>query len=325
MNPLSELKPGDHISYDYIVGLNNICAGQGEVVEISEEAIRVRKKSGYFDTLWTRDIERNETRILGYEPKKEDEDMGKQRGEPDYKKLRKVYQESGYNISAVQREFTTHWNTARRWLFDAGLIDEINKPTAKAKENEPKQMFSEEEETPMETAIKETSKHEEALDSVDAGKKDRPKRTDEKCRNCGRIIPGDEVKYWHRGWMCSECAGAVLDASLKSESAVEAESHVHHISAEPPSAPQDELAPCGINGMSCAQTPVREPAGSQYEPEDNDYQDEIEQVITAAANRGFERKGFVLEVIANIIELAEVRRTPAELTVELIDAVLAVA
>jgi len=77
--------------------------------------------------------------------------------------------------------------------------------------------------------------------------------------------------------------------------------------------------------MPDAQTLVCEPAGSQYGPEDNDYQDEIEQVITAAANRSFERKGFVLEVIANIIELAEVRRTPAELTVELIDAVLVVA
>lgn len=254
----------------------------------------------------------------------EENDMGKQREIPTYPELRKVYQESGYNISAVQREFTTHWNTARRWLFDAGLIDEINKPTAKAKENEPKQMFSEEEATPMETAIEETSKGEEVLDSIDAGKK--PKATDEKCRNCGRTIPGDEVKYWHRGWMCNECAGYVLDASLKPDEAVKAESHDHHINAEPPDASPDEFNAGEVcHSMPDNQAPVRDPAGSQYEPEDNDYQDEIEQAVTQAAEKNFKRQRFLLEVITNIIELAEVRRVPAELTVELIDAVLVVA
>lgn len=322
MNPLSELKPGDHISYDYIVGLNDICAGQGEVVEISEEAIRVRKKSGYFDTLHIRDIERNETRILGLKPKKE-ENMGKQREIPNYTELRKAFQESGYKIAPVQREFKTHWDTARRWLFNAGLIDETNKPTEKAKENEPKQMFSKEEGKPVETAI-------ESKDNT--------------CAICGDATKAHE-RFWCEGKVvCYECQAAL---GVKAQ-----------IDAEPPDASPHEFNAGEVShAMPDTQTPVsgpasrvkgrelcvacgeiadfkvdgqwycykHEPAGSQYEPEDNDYQDETEQVITAAANRAFERKGFVLEVIANIIELAEVRQTPAELTVELIDAILVVA
>jgi len=283
----------------------------------------------------------------------EENDMGKQREIPTYPELLKAFQESGYKIAPVKREFKIHWNTAQRWLFDAGLIDENGKPTDKAK---PKQMFSKEEATPMETAIEETSKGEEVLDSIDAGKK--PKATDEKCRNCGRTIPGDEVKYWHRGWMCNECAGSVLDASLKPDEAVKAESHDHHINAEPPDASPDEFNAGEVShAMPDNQTPVCEPvskvkgrelcvacgeiadfkvdgkwycykheqAGSQYGPEDNDYQDEIEQAVTQAAEKNFKRQRFLLEVITNIIELAEVRRVPAELTVELIDAVLVVA
>lgn len=118
---LGDLKPGEFIKYDYLVGYSDICTGQGTITEITEKAIRVRKKSGHYDVLRIRDIERNETRILGREPKKEENEMCK-RGAPDCKKLRKAYQESGYNISAVQREFKTHWNTARRWLF-GGRVD----------------------------------------------------------------------------------------------------------------------------------------------------------------------------------------------------------
>lgn len=130
-------------------------------------------------------------------------------------------------------------------------------------------------------------------------------------------ICGDATKAHERFW----CEGKVVCYECQAALGVKAQ-----IDAEPPDASPDEFNAGEVShAMPDAQTPVSEPAGSQYKPEDNDYQDEIEQVITAAANRGFERKGFVLEVIANIIELAEVRRTPAELTVELIDAVLVVA
>ncbi len=250
----------------------------------------------------------------------EDNMAGPIRPAPDYEELKQALREHK-TVYRMSKHYHAGFTTVQKWLLAAGLIDKENKPI---ESGESKQMFSEKEERPMETAIEETSKGEEVLDSIDAGKK--PKATDEKCRNCGRTIPGDEVKYWHRGWMCNECAGYVLDASLKPDEAVKAESHDHHISTEPPSASPHEFNAGEVcHSMPDAQTPVGEPAGSQYKPEDNDYQDEIEQVITAAANRGFERKGFVLEVIANIIELAEVRRTPAELTVELIDAVLVVA
>ena len=251
----------------------------------------------------------------------EENDMGKQREIPTYPELLKAFQESGYKIAPVKREFKIHWNTAQRWLFDAGLIDENGKPTDKAK---PKQMFSKEEATPMETAIEETSKGEEVLDSIDAGKK--PKATDEKCRNCGRTIPGDEVKYWHRGWMCNECAGSVLDASLKPDEAVKAESHDHHISAEPSDASQDELAPCETgHAMPDAQTLVCEPAGSQYEPEDNDYQDEPDKAMSPAGGINFNRKAFVIQMIEATMENARNAKAPADLTLEIIDAILVVA
>lgn len=252
----------------------------------------------------------------------EDNMAGPIRPAPDYEELKQALREHK-TVYRMSKHYHAGFTTVQKWLLAAGLIDKENNPI---ESGESKQMFSEKEERPMETAIEETSKHEEALDSVDAGKKDRPKRTDEKCRNCGRIIPGDEVKYWHRGWMCSECAGAVLDASLKPDEAVKAESHDHHISTEPPSASPHEFN-AGETGttMPDNQTPVREPAGSQYEPEDNDYQDEIEQAVTQAAASNFDRKAFVIQMIEATMENARNAKAPADLTLEIIDAILVVA
>ena len=68
---------------------------------------------------------------------------------------------------------------------------------------------------------------EEAEKPVDPVKQEYKTET---CHKCGGVLLPNEMKWWHRGWICGECASVELDASLKPMGAVEAESH--NIAAE---------------------------------------------------------------------------------------------
>lgn len=213
---------------------------------------------------------------------------GPARPAPDYEELKQALREHK-TVYRMSKHYHAGFTTVQKWLLAAGLIDKENKPI---ESGESKQMFSEKKGVIMEQE---------------------KKRIYDECAICGDTIKAHE-RFWCDGRVvCGECKTA---HNLNSE-----------INAEPPSASSGGLNAVGVGEetISEPQTPVSEPAGSQYEPEDNDYQDEIDKAVAQAAEKNFKRQRFLLEVIANIVELAEVRRTPDEITVEIIKAVLVVA
>jgi hypothetical protein len=79
--------------------------------------------------------------------RKEDEQMAKMQA-PPYEELKQVFIDAEYKIDRVRKVLKVNWLDAKRWLKDAGLIDDYNRPTDKV------------------TA----SKAQALLESVDAGK-----------------------------------------------------------------------------------------------------------------------------------------------------------
>lgn len=133
------------------------------------------------------------------------------------------------------------------------------------------------------------------LESVDGGKKLQDKVTEVVvCRDCEQEITGT-VFQSSRGPRCFECA-----VNNTPSAKIHAESHNHHITI---------AAPIGV------EVP-------QYELDDEPVDDIPGPVMV---EKEFDRKAFVIEMIESVMELSQLRNAPAEITLELIDAVLVVA
>lgn len=78
--------------------------------------------------------------------RKEDDRMAKRQA-PPYEELRQIFIDAEYKIDRVRKTLKINWLEAKRWLNDAGLIDDYNRPTDKVTAN----------------------KHDALLESVDAG------------------------------------------------------------------------------------------------------------------------------------------------------------
>lgn len=155
----------------------------------------------------------------------------------------------------------------------------------------------------------------------------RPTPTDEELKqvlqDCGSVYK--MAKHYNAGfntvrkWLLR--AGLIDDDNqpiaegIKPMGCVETEQPVP-ISVDEP----DDQGDIGVNYCHACGEPCEGQAA--YCPDCAEYQDIPAPVMV---KKEFDRKAFVLEIIESVMELSQLRNVPAEITVELIDAVLVVA
>jgi len=283
---IEHLRTGDKITYDRIIGINDIETGSGTITKITEASIFVQRTNRRSpDEIKIKDLLSGYAKI--YELViKEDEDMAPE-ARPVPTDLAEVFQACDCRPYRVAQHFHTGYKTVCNWLFDAGLINENNKPIIQQK------------------VIVTEPKNEEILASVDAGQAIqsmgciKPELSDKAtevaleddngcnyCERCGE--PAEEQV--EKAWYCPDCYQVLKK--------------------------QEYLRPAYI---------CPNPIGVEV-PNEIDFLDEVEEdeFVPAQLEQTFDRSGLILEVIENTMELAMLRDTPNDITLGLIAALVAV-
>jgi len=291
---IEHLRTGDKITYDRIIGINDIETGSGTITKITEASIFVQRTNRRSpDEIKIKDLLSGYAKI--YELViKEDEDMAPE-ARPVPTDLAEVFQACDCRPYRVAQHFHTGYKTVCNWLFDAGLINENNKPIIQQKV-----MVTE-------------PKNEEILDSVDAGKPVRSmgciESDPELSDKATEVVTENDAQEPER---CAHC-----NKSLAWEMAVSAGGKKYCNACYNALEKQKAYQRMGLINPA--------PIGVEV-PNEIDFLDEVEEddFVPAQLEQTFDRSGLILEVIENTMELAMLRDTPNDITLGLIAALVAV-